>query len=134
MKAAWMSVICCVLAILAAANSAALAFDPVDELLGVESTTSQDDSAFQALLNDDQAREQESASASRVVTDGSEWHSPAPPHIKAPAELRHLAPQAHESKPATGETVSAVPEPSAILLAVAALVYFLVFGRRRRFV
>jgi hypothetical protein len=36
------------------------------------------------------------------------------------------------SEPAA--TVNAVPEPSAILLALAALVYFLLFGRRRRMV
>jgi hypothetical protein len=36
------------------------------------------------------------------------------------------------SEPAA--TVNAVPEPSAILLALAALVYFLLFGRRRRVV
>jgi PEP-CTERM motif len=39
----------------------------------------------------------------------------------------------HRSE-AVGTTINAVPEPSAILLALAALVYFLLFGRRRRVV
>lgn len=37
----------------------------------------------------------------------------------------------HETE-GSAATINAVPEPSAILLAVAALIYFLLFGRRRR--
>jgi hypothetical protein len=45
----------------------------------------------------------------------------------------HRSTSAHADDPAApAEPVSAVPEPSAIILALAALVYFLLFGRRRR--
>ncbi len=37
-----------------------------------------------------------------------------------------------DPKSAPASTINAVPEPSAIILAVAALGYFLLFGRRRR--
>jgi hypothetical protein len=43
----------------------------------------------------------------------------------------HSASTVAESKAAPAADFSAVPEPSAVALAVLALIYFLVFGRRR---
>jgi hypothetical protein len=46
-------------------------------------------------------------------------------------DVDHSASTAAESKAAPAADISAVPEPSAVALAVLALIYFLVFGRRR---
>ncbi len=47
------------------------------------------------------------------------------------AQLGSMAASSQAPEPAAAP-INAVPEPSAILLALAALIYFLLFGRRRR--
>lgn len=59
--------------------------------------------------------------------DSSMWNTGLPAGEVSPQKL---STQGAPDPPAT--PVSPVPEPSAILLALAALVYFLLFGRRRR--
>jgi len=58
------------------------------------------------------------------------WSATTPDHGVSP-QLGSMAASNTTPEPAT-TPVNAVPEPSAILLALAALVYFLLFGRRRR--
>jgi hypothetical protein len=46
-------------------------------------------------------------------------------------KFAHDGPPQHERKPAPSTNINLVPEPSAIALAVGALLYFLIFFRRR---
>ncbi len=67
--------------------------------------------------------------ASTSLTDTIWGAAAADPDMAA--HVGSLTAADHETED-SGATINAVPEPSAILLAVAALVYFLLFGRRRR--
>jgi len=104
--------------------------DELDDLLSSEASELQIQSppdAVQAGL----AYEAQNGDA-LDYTDHSRWHSPV---VMAPVSRA-----AKSARPAKGATqkpappagLNIVPEPSAIALGVLALLYFLVFGRRRR--
>lgn len=63
-------------------------------------------------------------------TDHSRWRSPISAPLTRAAKSAQPATGATQ-KPAPSTSLNVVPEPSAIALGVLALLYFLVFGRRR---
>jgi hypothetical protein len=105
--------------------SPAPAYDVVDELFGVTPTTSAETTHE---VPSHVAPAQTSSTSDPIygvmVSEESAPVHPAP--VSAPPAVDH--------KPVPLGPISAVPEPSAVLLAIVALVYFLVFGRRRRMV
>ena len=60
------------------------------------------------------------------------WNQPADPQTGTSSAGVSPVADASPAKPIPAAPVSPVPEPSAIILALAALAYFLLFGRRRR--
>jgi hypothetical protein len=72
------------------------------------------------------SRDQESPDMSQDAL----WTADGADHSVS-AQIGSMAASNPTAKPAA-TPVNAVPEPSAILLALAALIYFLLFGRRRR--
>jgi hypothetical protein len=68
----------------------------------------------------------ESSDPSANYADRATWQTTPQPHAvaAAPHDVHH--------EPDNSGSISPVPEPSAIVLALAALAYFILFGRRRR--
>ena len=103
--------------------------DELDELLSSEPSASQVESA-PAAVQAGLAYDLENNDA-LDYSDHSRWQPP----IVVPMTRTTKSPQpttGAAEKPAPPAGLNVVPEPSAIALGVLALVYFLVFGRRRR--
>lgn len=106
----------------------AYAGDALDELLASEPSSAQLQPITADIMHDDAA-----VSLMRSSTVGQyeqSWAASVIPAEPLQKSASHAAPQ---PKPASDDA-SAVPEPSAVAIAGLALVYFLVFGRRRRIV
>jgi len=107
------------------APMAAYAADPVEDLLrGNPSSAVADDSAT-PLVEPETAVQSATIPALAPRDAAADWA--AAPHQSL--QLSRDSDADHKSAPSP---VNAVPEPSALLLALAALVYFMLFGRRRR--
>lgn len=127
--------LCLVGLVLAHAPSAA-ARDQIDELFGASTEVTDDDLFAPAPLVDPDSAA--AATAGRPVaapTGSATWDLTPSVQVtpilidedaRGAAEIPARSP-AHKPAP-----VSAVPEPTAVVLALLALMYFLVFGRRRR--
>jgi len=111
----------CAALLIVGRSSHAQAPDEVDRLLANESVAapldvpSSESPADRSLIG-------------REASDdaGRYWQPP----VGASSDVARL-PSAADQKPVATEGISLVPEPSAIALAALALIYFLIFGRRR---
>lgn len=106
----------------------AYAGDGLDELLASEPSSAQLQPITADIVHDDAAVSlMRSSTVGQYEQSWTESVIPAEPLQKSAS---HAAPR---PKPVSDDA-SAVPEPSAVAIAGLALVYFLVFGRRRRIV
>jgi hypothetical protein len=107
------------------------AFGGIEELLNAEPPADSNESPLSALLNSESMPS--SSPASAVPTLGSSWRHPmyADGAILGEQQTPGVE-HSDDVKTEPSPAVNFVPEPSAILLAGAALIYFLLFGRRRR--
>jgi len=103
----------------------AFAGDALDELLTSQPSGSQLQPTT-ADVHDDAA-----VSLMRSSTVGQYEQSWTPSVIPAEPSQKSASHAAPQPKPVSDDA-SAVPEPSAVAIAGLALIYFLVFGRRRR--
>lgn len=121
---------------MAAAQSARAEQDEIDRLIYGDdpvpvTRVSQPDAVDAVLTDTDESVE---PSLPRIGTSAfssePSWTDPD----EKPAEVAAVpaSPVAQSSADQSQPPINAVPEPSAILLALAALGYFLIFGRRRR--
>jgi hypothetical protein len=109
-----------------AAPAHAWAADPVEDLLlGHSSPATSDDSAV-PLIEPETAMRSATIPAVAPQDDATDW-------VVAPDQgLKLATDDTGDHKSGAASRVNAVPEPAARLLALAALVYFMLFGRRRR--
>jgi hypothetical protein len=104
--------------------------DELDELLASEPVVaSAVDSAVQPTASDNEGLDF-SHGDNLDYRDAARWQSTVAPVPVAKQRTPSTASTQKAAQPA--DDFSVVPEPSAIALAVIALAYFLVFGRRRR--
>ena len=104
----------------------AYAGDALDELLASEPSSAQLQPTTADIVHDDAA-----VSLMRSSTVGQYEQSWTPSVIPAEPSQKSASHAAPQPKPVSDDA-SAVPEPSAVAIAGLALVYCLVFGRRRR--
>jgi hypothetical protein len=109
-------------------SGVAFAGDALDELLAAPPSSSQLQPTTADVAHDDAA-----VSLMRSSTAGQYEQSWAASVIPVQPSQKSSGDAAPQPKPVT-EDASAVPEPSAVAIAGLALIYFLVFGRRRRIV
>src|SRR6478609_9855241 len=107
---------------------ACAAGDALDELLASEPSSAQLQPTTADIVHDDAA-----VSLMRSSTVGQYEQSWTPSVIPAEPSQKSASHAAPQPKPVSDDA-SAVPEPSAVAIAGLALIYFLVFGRRRRIV
>jgi len=124
-------------AVLATGASCALAApDELEQLLFGEAVVAENEPLAASAVAD----------ADRVVSEGSPavslpetssysqsaaWSSPADPQASVTSVSHRRVADVSDAGQAPAAPVSVVPEPSAIVLALVALAYFLLFGRRR---
>jgi hypothetical protein len=121
MKRFHFALLCAALPIVAR-SSHAQALDEVDRLLANESVAAPLDVPTSESLAD------RSLIGREATHDGGRYWQPP---VGAAGDVARVSSGAADEKPAATEGISLVPEPSAIALAVLALIYFLIFGRRR---
>ena len=115
--------------------TAALAFDGIEDLLSSDSAVDRGDSPLSTLLETEVVpdRATPNPQASGKAPAERSWHSASylGDDVVTEHEERGVA-KSVDGKAAPPTAVNYVPEPSAMFLAAAALVYFWLFGRRRR--
>ena len=120
-----MSLICAAL-LATVASLPAWAADPVEDLLLGNPESAQAEAIL--LIEPETAVHSATIPAVSPQDDETDWAA-------APNQALQLSRvDSGDHKRAATSPVNAVPEPSALLLALAALVYFMLFGRRRRMV
>jgi hypothetical protein len=115
---------------LSAAGSARARGDELEELLSGEATPPAD-AALSASAAIDSEPVLLHGSTDAAGSDAAVYSERAAWHATPSTQAARRATDDHDSGRETPPTINAVPEPSAIILALAALVYFLLFGRRR---
>jgi hypothetical protein len=109
-------------------SGSAVGADALDELLASEPTSSQLQPTATDVVHEDATVSL--MRSSTVAQYEQSWAASVIP-VQAPEKARGDA--TPQPKPVS-EDASTVPEPSAVAIAGLALVYFLIFGRRRRIV
>jgi hypothetical protein len=104
------------------------ALDELDELLNTPPAVA--DRSSSSFLELDYSQQAEDQQSDRY--DGRRWQPAAHPSATETAASHRASLQDEPRSQEGKELAPAVPEPSAWLLAGAALLYLLVFGRRRR--
>ena len=109
------------------------ALDELEDLLSMDFTPSPDSLPPSSLLESDRVAPALAPFPTGAYDDRG-WYSPTPSTVSPQEPSVTTEASGQEQKPVHAAPINVVPEPSAWLLAVAALLYFVVFGRRRRLV
>jgi hypothetical protein len=125
----------CVVIVATAAARASAAPDAVDQLLYGDSPVVLDKSISESHVPQPASNVSTEAPSSANESSGFSQQAPWNAPVDSGMEIGRVRDvpmaQADGEELPPASRVTAVPEPSAIFLALAALVYFLLFGRRR---
>ena len=129
MKPIYAVLLCAVLLVMS--RPALVSADELDDLLSSEPSAlppaqGQSDVGSESSADFDLADHEATS-----YSDQSRWHSAIGPSTARSTKSKPTL-DASAQKPSEPSGLSVVPEPSAVFLAALALLYFLVFGRRRQ--